>query len=526
MQKVRRSHSIHNVLIVSLVSLVSLSVFALTAGTVARPAAAGAAAGTAGASVLSWPPGGSAPSPLAWKLTGSRYVPSTKRWNLVWADQIIPGNVTAGQLQFAAQNYAGTQKIWSWQANQFRAYNPDFLVLTYHLAAGLNPRDNADVPDPKNQSSGNIGVIAPAGYVPEWDTYFVPWLQAHGIVTGTQRFEQMFQHYDALSPNNRVWHSDPYWLMNLDNADWRQYLGDMMLQWLAGNQNEGVFFDEAVETYGGAYNPNVNDPSPINFYWWQFSHFPYGYGAIGDLSGFAVWENARFLQAFQVLHARFHTAAADYLVIPNVDQMVTGWYDPLWTDGDASGQTIDGAMMESFGNYTGSDMALTLERGLRHVTGRGKILIAQFYDARDAERLRRAGMYMLIKNENSFINILSGNGVQWYPEYEIDLGDQSLVPASLDSLRVAGSGTQSLWGRTYANGMVLCNTSDSTMSYTLPAARQWGRAVTSGGGDVAGDGTPPAHSLTYTPVFGSVGVPASGCVILRAVSVYVPVVMK
>src|SRR5204862_2733180 len=137
--------------------------------------------------------------------------------------------------------------------------------------------------------------------------------------------------------------------------------------------------------------------------------------------------NARYSGYYQPLYSRFHSALVDYLVMPNVDQMVTGWYDPTWLDG-SGGETIDGAMMESFGNYTGPDMYLTLERGLRHITGRGKILIAQYYTNTLAERYRRTGMYMLIKNENSFINLTDGN-VDWFPEYEIDLGDQSVVPA-------------------------------------------------------------------------------------------------
>ena len=69
--------------------------------------------------------------------------------------------------------------------------------------------------------------------------------------------------------------------------------------------------------------------------------------------------------------------------------MVTTVYDPTWTDGNASGETIDGAMMESFGGYRGQDMWLSMERCIRHITGRGKILIAQFYDATEVERLRQ-----------------------------------------------------------------------------------------------------------------------------------------
>src|SRR5689334_8938530 len=89
------------------------------------------------AQVQSWPPGGITPSPYTLQLPSSRYVPSTKRYNLVWADQFF--GQPAGKIEFIAKNYVGTQKIFSYQANDYRAFNPNFLVISYHLAAGLNP---------------------------------------------------------------------------------------------------------------------------------------------------------------------------------------------------------------------------------------------------------------------------------------------------------------------------------------------------------------------------------------------------
>jgi hypothetical protein len=127
--------------------------------------------------------------------------------------------------------------------------------------------------------------------------------------------------------------------------------------------------------------------------------------------------------------------------------------------------------------------------------------------------MRRTAMYMLIKNENSFINILNGDGVEWYPEYEIDLGDQSPLPANLDSLRVAGSGFNALFARRYESGIVLCNTSPAPIAYALPDGL-WTVVTTSGGGEVRVDGSPLAQTITYTPVSGSVTVGASDGVIL------------
>lgn len=465
----------------------------------------------------SWPPfpPGRAPMSDTMALPDGRYLPSTVRWNLVWADQIVPDWVTASQLEFAAANFVGTQKIFASQAARFEALNPNFLVLTYHLAAGLNPAANGDCPDPKNNGgSGNIGVVAPKGFVSEYAEYFRPWLAARGIAEGSAAFEAMFQHYDAMTSGSRVWHIDPAWLMNVADTNWRSYLAATCLEWMQGNRNQGTFFDVAVETSVNLYNPNSGNPVPGNFNWWESPHRPFGSpGLMTTRSQFAAYMNGLYREYFQSVYRRFHASDTAYLVIPNVDQMITTVYDPVWLDGDAAGETVDGVMIESFGRATGGDMYLTLERTVRHITGRGKILIAQSYATGDGERLRVAGMYMLVKDENSYINFLSQGGVEWYPEYEIDLGRLLPVRATLEEMRAAGSGRNSLWRRMYERGMVLCNTSDVPMEYTLPWEGWW-RVETSGGGTVGADGNMPAQSIATVPVSGKVTIPPSGCLVL------------
>jgi hypothetical protein len=262
----------------------------------------------------------------------------------------------------------------------------------------------------------------------------------------------------------------------------------------------------------GLYHPASGDPAPHNFNWYQSPYGPAGY-TIATLADFAAWMNGQYLGYWQSIYKRFHTSSSDYLILPNVDQMTTGWYDPAWMEGNASGETIDGAMMESFGGATGSDMYLSLSRCVKHITGRGKILIAQFYDSTQAERYRRTAMYMLVKNENSFINILAPGAPSWFPEYEINLGDQSQVPADISSLRVAGSGNASLFKRDYQYGTVLCNTSGSAMNYAL-SGTTWYIVKTSGGGSVSNSGAITQQSITFAPAGSQVSVPASGCVIL------------
>ncbi|MFC2131570.1 T9SS type A sorting domain-containing protein [Bacteroidota bacterium] len=463
--------------------------------------------------IPTWPPGGLQPSPYQLMLPGDRFVPSTSRYNLVWADLIVPSWVTVGQVEFAAKNYVGTQKIWADQIAQFREHNPNFLGLIYHLAVGLNPEDNSECPDPKNNATGNIGVVSPAGYVPEWSTHFLPWLADKGIEVGSDRFESMFQHYDEFDADHRVWHKDPYWLMNMKNEDWSDYLIDQCNSWMEGNSDEGCFFDVSVEPYAYLYCPNQYAPEPVNFDWWKTPHKPYNSDESYDTpSDYAVKVNELYLKYYQKIYSSFHRATVDYLVIPNVDQMITTVYDPVWMDGDDNGETIDGAMIEGFGGATGQDMYLTLERTIHHITGRGKILIAQFNADTPEERYRRTAMYMLIKNENSFINI-NPQEVGWYPEYEIDLGEQTDCPETLEELRVKDWGGEPgpIFKRDYEYGYILWN-NDELYLKIKPTGEYY--LKTSGGGEVNEQGIPLEYSIDIIKVHDSVWVAPSDCIIL------------
>lgn len=464
-----------------------------------------------------WPPGGTMPTPY-FGLPEGRTLSSSKRWNLVWADQIVPTWVSDSQVAFAARNYVGTQKIFADQAALFRAINPNFIVLSYHLAAGLNPLHNSDAPDPKTHPDlGFIGVVAPEGYVSEYTTHFLPWLDANGITPRSARYEEMFQHYDTADSAHRVWHQDPYWLMNVANDDWRSYVAETVRKWMEGNSNEGCFFDVVVETNVSLYNPKGSNPAPRDFDWWLAPHGPAdAVGSLTDRTVFAAWQNERWLRYFQNVYRSFHRATVDRLVLPNVDQMVTTVYDPIWLDGDQNGETVDGAMMENFGGYTGFDMWQTLERGVRHLTSRGKVLIAQFDASTSAERLRRVAMFMLIKNESSYLNIINSTGVEWYPEYEIDLGDQTPLPSSFDAMRASGETWRSLWRRDYERGIVLVNTGDAPLDFTLPPGT-WERIETDGGGAVNSDGTMQPQEIRRIPVSGTVSVSASDGLILSRV---------
>ena len=378
----------------------------------------------------------------------------------------------------------------------------------------MNPEKNDDCPDPKtNSGSGYIGIVAGNGYVSEWLEYFVPWVNSQNMTPVV--YENMFQHFDANDSAHRVWHQDPYWLMNLNDKNWAEYVTATTLGWMFDSENEGCFFDVSVETNVSLYNPKSSNPAPGNFNWWELPHKPTNAGIeITDRNAFALWMNGSFRQYFQNIYSLYHQDPEIYLIIPNVDQMATTVYDPVWLQGNGLGETVDGAMMENFGGYRGSDMYLSLERGFRHLTQRNKILITQFSASTPEERLRRTAMQMLIKNDVTFMNIINTGKVEWYPEYEIDLGRYVTLPETFGEMIVKGEGNAALWKRVYDSGAVVCNTSDTAFDYN-PYGEGWTYIKTSGGGEINDDGTIKPQSINYVPFKGSISVKPSECLILR-----------
>ena len=66
----------------------------------------------------------------------ARKWPNTSSGIHVFNDQLA-SNLSDAQWRFAATHYAGTQKMLRRDADTWRSYNPDFLVLHYRLGIGL-----------------------------------------------------------------------------------------------------------------------------------------------------------------------------------------------------------------------------------------------------------------------------------------------------------------------------------------------------------------------------------------------------
>ena len=398
----------------------------------------------------------------------SRPWPDTSATIAIFNDQLDTWSMNDAQFQFAATHYAGCQKITKADAEHLRMSSPNFLVLHYRLGQALGYR----APQGSCEPTGDwLQIIDGDNWVNEWPG------------DSTVQAEWFFQY--AGSP--RVFScTDGHYLMELNDAAWREWWSAQVLQQIQDNEDDGLFADSySIPNYFGGtnYNPNLPDV---------------------DAAFEAAWA-AREHDFTNYIEGRF---AGQYKWIPNIGALITS-RDP------SDYSNVDGCMIEGFaewggGNYLDpADWELQMNRVLP-LTAAGKILIAQTYPNPDdvAERLFIVGTYLLVKGTHTYINMETSGMPEWFPEYAVDLGAATdALPTAISAFYYA---PWSVYVRHFAKGMVLVNPTGTPSSATLPTS--YNLVVPSGGGEVPADGSTPG-SLAYNPAT-SVTVPAYGTAIL------------
>jgi hypothetical protein len=143
-----------------------------------------------------------------------------------------------------------------------------------------------------------------------------------------------------------------------------------------------------------------------------------------------------------------------------------------------------GVMVEGFAtSLAPADWQLELTRALA-LAKLNKVVICQSYPDVDdvAARMFDLGSYLLIRGSHTYLNFGEGIRVSWFPEYDLDLG----APVDPPGLQQ----DQGAFVRHFANGLVVVNPGDSTITYKLPAAMR--NETPSGGGAVPDNGVLPA----------------------------------
>jgi hypothetical protein len=403
------------------------------------------------------------------------YFPSTANGIHILEDQ-LPNNLSSAMTQFVATHIDGTQKELLNQTQQFRAINPNFTVLHYQLGTGNSPFDYII----NNQWSSDWS------HVNQQESRFV-----HQSYSGEP--QSVADLGSGRVGNNTGWDQ-----ADIANPAWQQYTLNQVLQNIAATGSNAWFADSYTFGIGGAgYNgtiptryQNTNAANPA------------------DWPGGVTWTNqfTNWAQTIETAFAQYNAAnGTNYQFIPNLDARVTSW-EPNWYDNAQGVPIVDGAFLEGFGQYTDTyNWTFSMNQGL-NLTDNGKIVIMQPYPSAAPNTAAGQqqvnfllGTYLLLKGNETYLNIDYGGGVQYYPQYELNLGT-AVTP--LQS-KVSGYLWNGVYRRDFQNGFVLVNPGNTT--YTLNLGGNYQLVQGTGGGTMTdanldANGNYIGASLTYQNV--------------------------
>jgi len=371
-----------------------------------------------------------------------RDLPPTTDQILVFADQLRPDDMTAAQVQWCAENLVGTQKIYKRQADEFRQYNPEFIVLGYHLGVG----------------AGEIGNV----HGDDWD--------ADADWPYVDRHEDWFIHRpDSTQPNQRVLQQNWNWYVADPQSAWQDYLAANLMQMLGADHFDGWFVDSCSQPWN-------TDPAQ----WWPDGDTMFGF-----------W-TPRLNEMLQTVTTLAKAHPLQPYIIPNAGSYITTLSDIKYY-GD--GWACDGIMLEGYARttpgeyYSAADWVLEQDRILDHQAhGLATILQSYIFTPDTADRLFVFGSYLLVKGDYTYINWLGDDGLdtiwasigQWYPEFDLDEDDfpwgaaSGETPGTMADLYVeaydGGGGVTCgpFYRRSYGIGFVIVNPSDAAVSYRAP----------------------------------------------------------
>jgi hypothetical protein len=400
------------------------------------------------------------------------YFPATTNGVHVLEDQ-LPGGLSSAMVHFVATHTDGTEKETLAATNQFRAINPDYTVLHYQLGTGNSAYDYII----NNQWSSDFS------YVTQHEDWF-----AHQSYSGEPQSA-------ADLASGRVGNNTGWYQADIANPAWQQYTLNQVFQNMAATGSNAWFADSYTFGLGGA---GYNAPVPTRYQGTNAANPAYWPGGVTWTTQLGNWAQA-VENAFAQHNATFGT---DYKFLPNLDGRATSW-EPDWYNNASGVPIVDGAFLESFGQYTDTyNWTLSMNRGL-NLTHNGKIVIMQPYPSAAPNTAAGQqqvdfflGTYLLLKGDRTYLNIDYGGGVQYYPEYQLNLG----APAAPPPGSVAGYLWNGVYRRDFQNGFVLVNPGSTTYTLSLGGTYQQVRA--SGGGtmtdaQIDANGNYTGGSLTY-----------------------------
>jgi hypothetical protein len=395
-------------------------------------------------------------------MASKRPWPDSTAKTLILADQ-LPGGLTAAQQQFVVSHMVGTQKLTLAESQPLRALAPNFLVLHYHLAIW--------------QSAPSVTFIVNG----------MNWGNDYPTVTMNESWFWHNQAGQRVAAND-----DGKLLMNIGDGGLATYWKSSILGQIAAGDYDGLFADSA---------------SPDLLQWEaQSPAEPRLTGTGARDTAIAELGGQTYVQAWQSFMTDFDTALAAQGVplIPNTGAFTTSW--------DTTDYSLTaGVFVEGFAapSFAPADWQRSMNEILA-LAGKHKIVIAQNYlaDPGDvATRLYYLGNYLLARGERSYLDYFAGGPLEWYPEWDVDLGAPITTGAAVADLAVGGA-----YEREFANGWAAVNPTASAVTLTFPSSARLVKPQ--GGGALDASGVEPG-SLAYGSAAAVTLQPATAAIVLK-----------
>jgi hypothetical protein len=390
-------------------------------------------------------------------LPSGRSYPDTFSSIAILTDQ-LPSAMPAAQQQFAATHYVGTEKQLLPDTQALRAYNPNFLVLHYHLAMWQSAVD----------------------FIIDGTTW------GNDLPTVTQNESWFWHNASSETSSGRVTAPDGKFLMDITVSGFQDYWVQSLEQQVSEGDYDGIMFDSASPSLlqgwcggtGAGQDPRLAATAAKDT----------PFADLGNVTWIAAWQT-------WITGLDAALAAKGIPLIPNDGSFITGW--------DNTNYALSGGVFsEGFGDPTFAEsdwQAATNE--LLSLAAADKIMILQNYLSTSSDvatRMYYLGNYLLVKGHHAYLDYFDSNGpLEWYPEWTVDLG----APTTATTTKVSDLLSGGVYRRDFAKGSVLVNPSGSPVTVQL-AGQQ---VVPSGGGQVPAAGTAPGSITTNTVTSITVG---------------------
>jgi hypothetical protein len=407
---------------------------------------------------------------------------------MVFADQLPSEHtLTDAQWKFIASHYSGTQKESSTWTRHIRRLNPRFIVLHYQLAVGCGPAEFVVGDRWTNDFKEAVN--------PHED-WFIHDEQGRRQYCSAWQWYVMDLRFNARGPSTafpRYWTQSAISRMRANEDDGcfaDSYTQDILMRQLKAVPQSLAASGNAPDPHQLAPSdmPMFNRPDACNKLW-----IP-SLDAFGDYCTDA-----------------FHRQREKFYYLPNLGGLVTTWDKTNLAVGD--GGMNEGFCAERPGSYLSlGDWKLAMSR-LGALAAQDKILLCQTNTdpASPDHTWFLVGSYLLTKGRHSYINLMHKGSLEWYPQYDVDLGKYTTPPAA-DVMHCWDPGLK-VFKRSFEKGMVLVNPTDKAV--TIAALDGDYEVYTAMGGGAIDAGGRAHGTLTLAPVVFPLAVPAHSARVLR-----------